>query len=124
MNKKNDRVYAEIHLDAVEENFENMYKNLTPGTKMEQYRLPVSYRKKSISGDLPLQLHRRHGNSEPTGFINPFLFSDMFSRKTMSFLYRKMFVRQYLPEKWQRNCHGQLKNLRKHFQSILRLIPV
>lgn len=34
MNKKNDRVYAEIHLDAVEENFENMYKNLTPGTKM------------------------------------------------------------------------------------------
>lgn len=34
MNKKNDRVYAEIHLDAVEENFENMYKNITPGTKM------------------------------------------------------------------------------------------
>ena len=34
MNKKNNRVYAEIHLDAVEDNFENMYKNLTPGTKM------------------------------------------------------------------------------------------
>ena len=26
MNKKNNRVYAEIHLDAVEDNFENMYK--------------------------------------------------------------------------------------------------
>lgn len=34
MMKKHDRVYASIDLDAVEENFENMKNNLTPGTKM------------------------------------------------------------------------------------------
>lgn len=34
MIKKHDRVYASIDLDAVEENFENMKNNLTPGTKM------------------------------------------------------------------------------------------
>lgn len=34
MTKKHDRVYASIDLDAVEENFENMKNNLTPGTKM------------------------------------------------------------------------------------------
>ncbi|MBS6195729.1 MAG: alanine racemase [Clostridiales bacterium] len=34
MQKKHQRVYASINLDAVEENFENMKNNLTPGTKM------------------------------------------------------------------------------------------
>ena len=34
MIKKHDRVYASIDLNAVEENFENMRNNLTPGTKM------------------------------------------------------------------------------------------
>ena len=32
--KKNSRVYAAIHLDALEQNLENMKKNLTPGTRM------------------------------------------------------------------------------------------
>ena len=32
--KKNSRIYAAIHLDALEQNLENMKKNLTPGTKM------------------------------------------------------------------------------------------
>lgn len=34
MEKAHNRVYASIDLNAVEENFENMKKNLTPGTKM------------------------------------------------------------------------------------------
>ena len=34
MIKKHERVCASIDLDAVEENFENMRNNLTPGTKM------------------------------------------------------------------------------------------
>ena len=34
MIKKHDRVYASIDLNAVEENFENMRNNLTPGVKM------------------------------------------------------------------------------------------
>ncbi|NCB92743.1 MAG: alanine racemase [Clostridia bacterium] len=34
MTKKHDRVYAAINLKAIEENFENMRKNLTPGTRM------------------------------------------------------------------------------------------
>lgn len=34
MQNKHSRVYASIDLDAVEENFENMKNNLTPGTKM------------------------------------------------------------------------------------------
>lgn len=32
--KKNSRIYAAIHMDALEQNLENMKKNLTPGTKM------------------------------------------------------------------------------------------
>lgn len=31
---KNSRIYAAIHLDALEQNLENMKKNITPGTKM------------------------------------------------------------------------------------------
>ena len=32
--KNNSRIYAAIHMDALEQNLENMKKNLTPGTKM------------------------------------------------------------------------------------------
>lgn len=32
--KNNSRIYAAIHMDALEQNLENMRKNLTPGTKM------------------------------------------------------------------------------------------
>lgn len=32
--KSNSRIYAAIHMDALEQNLENMRKNLTPGTKM------------------------------------------------------------------------------------------
>ena len=34
MEKAHNRVYASIDLNAIEENFENMKKNLTPETKM------------------------------------------------------------------------------------------
>ena len=32
--ENNSRIYAAIHMDALEQNLENMKKNLTPGTKM------------------------------------------------------------------------------------------
>ena len=59
--KKNSRVYAAIHLDALEQNLENMKKNLTPGTRMigvikanvmEQFLWHILWKEKTTSGDM------------------------------------------------------------------------
>ena len=71
--KSNSRVYAAIHLDAVEENFKQMKQNLKPGVKMiavvktDGYghgAVPIASWQShmNISGDLQLRRHRKHSH--------------------------------------------------------------
>ncbi len=62
--KKKQSVYAAIHLDALEQNLENMKKNLTPRNQddwcdqsqclrvMEQFLWHILWKEKTTSGDM------------------------------------------------------------------------